>query len=577
MFDKQFKDKNSKVFKSCKNEIYFQSVFTMSIKILLIFALIVVASKKCDCARCECLFDMFVNEYSSSCSNVTLGQGTQDFSVEVIHEEGFANKDVDVVFFQQSVISFNSPAIIDVFPRVYKLHLINVQLEYLIPFERCGNFSELLLYENVLTSIDGEVFSACTNLTLLVLEANLIESVNETTFKGLGKLETLNLIRNLITNISRDVLEPLKNLKYLLLDNNRIEYISENTFSGLQNLKYLQLQGNLINEIRSNAFSGLNSLHHLYFNRNSLQALHKDTFKDLESLRVLALGSNQLNTLNFGLPAALQVLHVNNNRINSIVPQFFKNASSLLYLFLEQNVCIDDYFSPIDDLETQVLPELKACFENYGVNKGNASYCDFSVHPAFGYTCELKEINGTIVSVFDGDHLNGFRNEDVKTVIFTNSTLSNIPKGVVEKFNFVERIIAKNSKIDLVDGKTIENCGNIKHVDLRENDISFVSDEAFEDCENLTSINLSSNQISVLPARLFNKNLNLESIFFDHNVISRIDPCNNVIRFQLKKLKLLSLRWNVCVNNSFRHSILHLLFSQIVFKEIKICYGFFFM
>lgn len=223
------------------------------------------------------------------------------------------------------------------------------------------------------------------------------------------------------------------------------------------------------------------------------------------------------------------------------------------------------------------MPELKACFDSYEAFPGKKLFCKFINSDDGGCTCELSGVDSNAALFIAGKHSNEFGDDDVKSVIIKKSDLTKIPEEIFQIFKNVENLSGKNSNMEKVDEKTLKICGNLKRIDLSGNKISLVGGNAFESCTNLTSINLSENKISFLPSKLFNKNLKLESIYFDRNIIQSIDPCNNVIRFQLKHLQLLSLKWNICINNSFKHSILHLLFNQIAFRDIKVCYAFFFL
>jgi len=210
----------------------------------------------------------------------------------------------------------------------------------------------------------------------------------------------------------------------------------------------------------------------------------------------------------------------------------------------------------------------------------NAEVCAYYLHDEFGYICELRNIYYDHMNTsfpITGRHLDGKSDSDVSAVIFTDSKLTKIPSEIARKFELIETLIAKQTGIDRVDEKTLENCGTLKHIDLSENKISALADEAFETCANLTSVKLSNNLLSSLPAKVFHQNLNLESIILDSNKIASIDPCNNAIRYQLKKLQLLSLNKNVCVSNSYHHQDLHSLFDELVLGEIKICYGYWFL
>ena len=514
---------------------------------------------------CDCRSDIFVGNNYCLCKNIKIETGSESFTDEIIHDEERSNFDITKLMIVESEISFNSPLITNTFPNLAEVELFDVGLKTLVPIKHCKNLRYFAVGQNSLSTVEAGIFDNCTSLTHIALYGNVIDFVNNSAFERLEKLQTLQLSDNLISAVNRQMFSPLSNLLFLYLANNIIQFLPEKVFYDLTKLQTLTLSGNEITEIHSTSFASLTSLNFLSLNDNHLTTLDN------------LLANNQ----------NLVYLHLDRNEIDSIHQDFFSNLLSLKNLFLERNVCIDKTFEFIyfEKFATDVYPALETCFKNYkgkspGAVPENAKICEYFQHDKFRYTCELKNVNFNHLNTsfpITGDHLNGLRNIDVKAVIFTNSNITKIPSEIFGSFPLIETLIASQIGIERADEQMLEICGQLKYIDLSGNKISLIADDAFENCTSLTSINLSKNLIKTLPAKLFHKNLNLQSIKLDDNKIAAIDPCNNVIRFQLRKLKNLSLRRNICVNNVYRHPILHLLFKELVWREIRVCYSYWFL
>lgn len=288
-------------------------------KFLIVAVVVILALVKESSANCECFRSL--NEYSCLCVRVTLTDQSDTLSELNIQHEEMGNNDVSLVEFRDSKIEYNSPEIVQIFQNVGKIILGGVGMKYLIPFDKCSKIHELSLYENEITSIEGEIFKKCTNLSILILDENQIEEINETSFRGLKNLTTLSMNSNLISKINQKIVEDLINLRILYLSENKIGFIPEKTFINLQNLEILDLSKNKILEIHSSAFEDLKSLQSLNLASNNLHQIHKEALKGLENLQDLFLAFNHLRTLDFGLPKIqrLVTLDFKENAISSII------------------------------------------------------------------------------------------------------------------------------------------------------------------------------------------------------------------------------------------------------------------
>uniref|UniRef100_W5NEP4 Si:dkey-6n6.1 n=1 Tax=Lepisosteus oculatus TaxID=7918 RepID=W5NEP4_LEPOC len=113
-------------------------------------------------------------------------------------------------------------------------------------------------------------------------------------------------------------------------------------------IKILYLAENAISKIPARAFAGLPNLEWLDLSKNKLNdsSLHPDLFRNLTKLKRLNLDGNRITKIP-QLPASLEELKMNDNKINDLTPQSFKGASRLLTLELEGNDLHDGNVSPL--------------------------------------------------------------------------------------------------------------------------------------------------------------------------------------------------------------------------------------
>lgn len=527
---------------------------------------------------CDCSYFEFVDEYSCTCENVTISQ-SESFNPVINHEQYWSNEYVTHLIIQNS-IEFNQPEILETFPNVRRLEFVAIQLENLIPLQNCSRLTDFYSWDNNINELRNGTFQACRNLSRLWVGQSEVSAIEDEAFEGLEVLDMLVVYGNKISSINRHMFTAIKQLTYLDISNNRIESIPADTFADLTKLQFLNLIDNHLKIIDGSLFKGLISLETLSLINNLITDIHRDAFKDLAALKHLNLHGNYLTQLGGFLKNLknLKLLDLGKNQINAIDPQAFRYLTSLRDIHLDENICVDKQFLNINDLETEVMPKLDGCFDNYGKETSeNTVRCNYFMDAKLGYTCQLSGISFNENSssfLIVGDHLSGMTDFDVWSVRFVDSSLSRIPKQVTQKFQSLTQLIARNVSIHVIDEKTLENCGNVKVIDFSENGITSISDEAFEDCKILTSVNLSINRISSLSARVFHRNLKLESINMDGNLIRKVEPCNNAIRFDLKNLKSLSLKWNICINNAFRDQYLNIRFNRIGLRDMNVCFGF---
>ncbi|XP_061477625.1 uncharacterized protein LOC133382000 [Rhineura floridana] len=191
----------------------------------------------------------------------------------------------------------------------------------------------LYLAENEITCVPAGIFLGLPNLEWLDLSKNKLDSagLHSEVFKNLTKLKRLNLDGNQLTTIP-----ALPNsLQELKLNDNNLEGLQKHSFQGLFKLLTLELEANQLHD------------------GNVLPT----TFKPLGRLIYLRLDHNRFRAIPSGLPASLQELHLDSNRIEEVTESVLNKTLNLTVLVLSNNKLQEDRIAPRAWID---LPKLEA-------------------------------------------------------------------------------------------------------------------------------------------------------------------------------------------------------------------------
>lgn len=155
------------------------------------------------------------------------------------------------------------------------------------------------------------------------------------------------------------------NLINLNLDLNEIVQVNATTFKGAVKLEWLSMSSNLIDSINKDAFKGLSKLQMLVLSQNKLHQLHRETFYDLVDLTEILLNGNALEIMEAGLfdhNIQLRRIWLQNNQLRSIEPNLLKPLDKLVFINLENNICINQLFrKQYRETELLMTQELASC------------------------------------------------------------------------------------------------------------------------------------------------------------------------------------------------------------------------
>ncbi|XP_072307943.1 opticin [Eucyclogobius newberryi] len=129
---------------------------------------------------------------------------------------------------------------------------------------------------------------------------NKIERIKNTAFMNLNKLLSVDLTGNDISEIDAAAFGPLTLLQQLVLADNDVKMLPELPRS----MRLIDLRNNKLKS----------------------SGIHLEVFKDMSELERLYLSDNDLDYIPTPLPLSLQVLHLQNNNIQSLHVETFCNS-----------------------------------------------------------------------------------------------------------------------------------------------------------------------------------------------------------------------------------------------------------
>lgn len=212
---------------------------------------------------------MLGNVYSCKLKNAVVQNQHEKFTITGQHPSK-GRKDLGVKFieFTSSNISFIPEIVFKKFPNLEYINVNAVGLKSFHPIVNASDLKVVLANNNLLTRLDGNVFSAATDLEVLSFRKNLLEEVDVNTFYNIG------------------------NLRELYLSDNKLSSIHMNTFAPLISLEILSISGNQLQSIDLELFHANLQLHEILLYDNRITAMHPQSFTSLANLFNLELHGN---------------------------------------------------------------------------------------------------------------------------------------------------------------------------------------------------------------------------------------------------------------------------------------------
>ena len=234
--------------------------------------------------------------------------------------------------------------------KVFMLEIDNTGLLDVPPyFLQATGLYKLEISNNPITQISDNAFNGLErSMWELVLKNNRLIKVPSRSLRNLQKLKRLDLGGNEISSIEINAFRGLQtSLQELSLADNSISHLPDDAFQGLPNLETLNLSGNNIAIIDPEVFrDGMSRLNKVILADNLLKEIPYIQVSGLKALRFLDLSKNRISSIHMdddqaqigsSVKLALDVLHLEFNKIEMIPPASFQYFTTVNQTFLDYN------------------------------------------------------------------------------------------------------------------------------------------------------------------------------------------------------------------------------------------------
>lgn len=277
------------------------------------------------------------------------------------------------------------------------------------------------------------------------------------------------------------------NSRYILLMNNRIESIPLNLLSEYLSLEFLVLSNNrLVDRSIQGAFEGIQALKRLYLDRNLLQSVPTDLPASLEELR---LDGNKLKVMSevvwFRCPGLL-ILSLSNNSLERISSSF-----------------PDGVLSPLSSLRTLSLSHNRLT----------------SVPLQLPLTLQELYLRGNLIQRFQPGIFQGKVQLQVLDLSANRLTNKGLGKDALINVTHLESLNLEGNFLNQVPRHIPHS---LKTLNLEGNSISSISKATFLSLPHLEHLGLARNKISKVVPGAFRMLPLLHQLDLSHNVLQQV-------------------------------------------------------
>lgn len=480
--------------------------------------------------------------------------------------------------------------------KVYSLKMDNTGLtEIGSLFLQGTGLYRLEISRNPIYEVTDDAFYGLErSLRELILKYDGLIEVPTKSIRYLQNLHHLDLSGNEISVIERDSFRGLQNaLEHLIISDNSISHIPIDAFHGLPNLDTLDLSSNNLHEITPDVFrEQMNSLVRVNFADNLLSEIPYIPLAMLKSLRHLDLSSNRItgfhivsDTQPLNIKLALEELHLEHNKINSIQPASFQYFLTVNRTFLDFNpihIISDNAFQSakirelyirhcrLDFIEPMAFAGLESSLHVLDISGNNITTLPEKLLSSFDFLSEVNVKDNKIYSIFPQSggsvrfqsdlseiDLSGERNgpanlQDIKRLdklrtLTVGRMMSNqlSPDDFLGFGMHLENLRIHHAGLKNVKAHAFTHVPGIKRLDLSENSIDSIEKGAFQEIgHSLVSLKIAhglSAQMTQLPNDI-RELTSLKELDLSNNRLKSIG--DNAFHF-LKNLETLELNDNL--------------------------------
>lgn len=144
--------------------------------------------------------------------------------------------------------------------------------------------------------------------------------------------------------------------------------------------------------------------------------------------------------------------------------------------------------------------------------------CEYSFKELYTCSTESQEIpiNEDIL-IFQGEHLPGKNNKDVKFLEIQDCEMPQLPQNVGHTFENIERLHILNSNLKSLTKVDLKQFINLKEIFVSGSNIEFLPGDLFEFTKKMENIYFTSNNIKFIGTKIFDCITNLKAVSLTKN------------------------------------------------------------
>ena len=359
------------------------------------------------------------------------------------------------------------------------------------------NFKELIIMASNLKIIEPGTFSPLANLETLNIAENLINaSTAEKALYGFSTtygLQKIVIDKNNFADLTGETFQYLGNtsILYFKVRKAQIQVIYSDTFKYFPQLQYLYIRDNQIREIRADAFKHNTDLIKIDMKNNKMSVLPDAASVGLQNLKKFVLilnyvGKPVLKPDTFVGYFSLEYLDLQNNDINTIAGNAFRNLKNLTTLLLGHNL-----ISHVEQNAFAGLAKLRDL-------RLNQNHIVIITVDAFAQMVNLQSLdltgNSEITSTIKHqivDLLKPLKQLTDLRLIATG--LQSIPKNLFRNLSKLTSLSLESNQISELDPDLLKDQSKLRVLTLKKNNIQSIGKAFLDRISHLEELDISRN------------------------------------------------------------------------------------
>ncbi|XP_039262156.2 toll-like receptor 8 isoform X1 [Styela clava] len=402
-------------------------------------------------------------------------------------------------------------------------------------FNETSSIQKLDLCHSKIRTIARDAFMKFQNVSEICLSGNPLDGAPRLP----ASLLTLNLSETKISNLTRIILKDLSNVLEANIRNGKIEWLGDYAFSNMTALRKLDLSENKIEILQENA---------LYIGPMSPRAKrHIESAESKSVIYEINLSSNLLIKMKPGAFAShvqLQILDLQHNFMEALIPDMFQGLGNLRKLFMNDNLLIDvspGTFTDSPNLEILHLEEnnIEVLFDETfkGLDKLKELYLGSNklmlVHSHIFPSLQYLDMSNNNLTEFPD--LGGPKLEEIE---MSYNVFEHIAADSLFNAKNLQILHLTHCSIDVINYTVFASTPSLKKIDLTDN---YISEFPNVKMSALEILEMEENEIESIDNSLVDVAPKLQHFGLSYNKISYINPA---VFYGMTTLKEIDLTGN---------------------------------